>query len=131
LVKLTYWLSDVSKPGRDNLKVVQGSHLTNLIDGRPRCDIEWPDPAGAAGVIAEPGDAVYFDRRIWVPGHVTTQRTLHTYFLERLVPVCAQLLDAAVDAGDIKPGTQPYELMRGIGNLCIDETATRATTLGD
>jgi hypothetical protein len=54
-----------------------------------------------------------------VPGHVTTQRTLHTYFLERLVPVCAQLLDAAVDAGDIKPGTQPYELMRGIGNLCI------------
>jgi hypothetical protein len=34
------------------------------------------------------------------------------------VLVCAQLLDAAVDAGDIRPGTQPYELMRGIGNLC-------------
>ncbi|MFF8103490.1 TetR/AcrR family transcriptional regulator [Streptomyces sp. NPDC016640] len=44
---------------------------------------------------------------------------LHTYFLDRLLPVCAQLLDAAVDAGDAKPGTQPYELMRGIGNLCI------------
>ncbi|MEU4493831.1 TetR/AcrR family transcriptional regulator [Streptomyces sp. NPDC023998] len=44
---------------------------------------------------------------------------LHTYFLDRLMPVCAQLLDAAVDAGDIRPGTQPYELMRGIGNLCI------------
>ncbi|MER0484004.1 TetR/AcrR family transcriptional regulator [Streptomyces sp. Edi2] len=44
---------------------------------------------------------------------------LHTYFLDRLLPVCAQLLDAAVDAGDIRPGTQPYELMRGIGNLCI------------
>src|SRR3979411_2019825 len=44
---------------------------------------------------------------------------LHTYFLDRLVPVCAQLLDAAVDAGEIRPGTHPYELMRGIGNLCI------------
>ncbi|MFI1395932.1 TetR/AcrR family transcriptional regulator [Streptomyces sp. NPDC020681] len=44
---------------------------------------------------------------------------LHTYFLDRLMPVCAQLLDAAVDAGDIRPGMQPYELMRGIGNLCI------------
>ena len=44
---------------------------------------------------------------------------LHAYFLDRLVPVCAQLLDAAADAGEIKPGTHAYELMRGIGNLCI------------
>ncbi|MGW0600094.1 TetR/AcrR family transcriptional regulator [Streptomyces sp. NPDC002776] len=44
---------------------------------------------------------------------------LHDYFLDRLLPVCAELLDAAVEAGDIKPGIQPYELLRGIGNLCI------------
>lgn len=44
---------------------------------------------------------------------------LHAYFLDRLVPVCAQLLDAAVDADEIRPGTHAYELMRGIGNLCI------------
>ncbi|MFI1800180.1 TetR/AcrR family transcriptional regulator [Streptomyces sp. NPDC020379] len=44
---------------------------------------------------------------------------LHTHFLDRLMPVCAQLLDAATDAGDIRPGIQPYELMRGIGNLCV------------
>jgi AcrR family transcriptional regulator len=44
---------------------------------------------------------------------------LHSYFLDRLLPVCAQLLDAAVESGDIRAGTQPYELMRGIGNLCI------------
>lgn len=44
---------------------------------------------------------------------------LHAYFLDRLLPVCAGLLDAAVEAGDIRPGTQPYELLRGIGNLCI------------
>lgn len=45
--------------------------------------------------------------------------TLHAHFLDRLLPVTAQLLDAAVEAGEIRPGTQPYELMRGIGNLCI------------
>ena len=44
---------------------------------------------------------------------------LHAWFLDRLVPVCAHLLDAAVDAGEVRPGTQAYELMRGIGNLCI------------
>ncbi|MGW4896430.1 TetR/AcrR family transcriptional regulator [Kitasatospora sp. NPDC004240] len=44
---------------------------------------------------------------------------LHGYFLDRLLPVCAQLLDASVEAGEIRAGTRPYELMRGIGNLCI------------
>jgi AcrR family transcriptional regulator len=43
---------------------------------------------------------------------------LHTYFLDRLVPVCAQLLDAAAEAGEIQPGTHAHELMRGVGNLC-------------
>ncbi|MEU7362672.1 MULTISPECIES: TetR/AcrR family transcriptional regulator [Streptomyces] len=44
---------------------------------------------------------------------------LHAYFLDRLLPVAERLLDAAVEAGEIRPGTQPYELMRGIGNLCF------------
>ncbi|MEJ3750219.1 helix-turn-helix domain-containing protein [Actinomycetes bacterium KLBMP 9797] len=46
-------------------------------------------------------------------------QALHTYFLDRLVPVCAQLLQAATDADEIRPGIHAYELMRGIGNLCI------------
>jgi AcrR family transcriptional regulator len=45
--------------------------------------------------------------------------TLHGYFLDRLVPVCAQLLDAAAAAGEIVPGLDAYELMLGVGNLCI------------
>ncbi|PRY40304.1 TetR/AcrR family transcriptional regulator [Umezawaea tangerina] len=45
--------------------------------------------------------------------------TLHAYFLDRLVPVCAQLLDAAATAGEIRSDIRPLELMRGIGNLCI------------
>ena len=46
-------------------------------------------------------------------------QTLHAYFLDRLVPVCAQLLDAAVAAGEIHPGMDAFELMLGVGNLCI------------
>lgn len=45
--------------------------------------------------------------------------TLHAYFLDRLVPVCAELLDAAARAGEIHPGLEPYALMRGVGNLCV------------
>jgi ectoine hydroxylase-related dioxygenase (phytanoyl-CoA dioxygenase family) len=64
-VKLAYWLSDVSEPGRGNFKVVPGSHLTNWISGPPRRDVEWPDPDGAIEVCANPGDVVVFDRRLW------------------------------------------------------------------
>lgn len=45
--------------------------------------------------------------------------TLHAYFLDHLVPVCADLLDAAARAGQIRPDIEALELMRGIGNLCI------------
>ncbi|GIH71301.1 TetR/AcrR family transcriptional regulator [Sphaerimonospora thailandensis] len=45
--------------------------------------------------------------------------TLHAYFLDRLVPVCAQLLEAAAAAGEIRSDLDAYELMRGVGNLCI------------
>jgi AcrR family transcriptional regulator len=44
---------------------------------------------------------------------------LHAYFLNRLVPVCAQLLEAAAASGEIRSDLEPYELMRGVGNLCI------------
>ena len=45
--------------------------------------------------------------------------TLHAYFLDRLVPVCAQLLGAAATAGEIRPDIAAFELMLGVGNLCI------------
>lgn len=46
-------------------------------------------------------------------------QTLHEYFLKRLVPVCADLLDAAVQAGEIRADVDALTLMRGVGNLCI------------
>ncbi|MBE1585067.1 TetR/AcrR family transcriptional regulator [Nonomuraea angiospora] len=45
--------------------------------------------------------------------------TLHAYFLDRLVPACAHLLEAATAAGEIRSDVDAYELMRGVGNLCI------------
>ncbi|MBZ6228216.1 TetR/AcrR family transcriptional regulator [Streptomyces olivaceus] len=45
--------------------------------------------------------------------------TLHAYFLDRLVPVCADLLAAATASGEIRTDLEPIALMRGVGNLCI------------
>jgi AcrR family transcriptional regulator len=45
--------------------------------------------------------------------------SLHSYFLDRLVPVVAELMDAAVEAGEIPAGIPPVQLLRAVGNLCI------------
>jgi AcrR family transcriptional regulator len=45
--------------------------------------------------------------------------TLHAYFLDRLLPVCTELLDAAVAAGEVRADVAALQLMRGVGNLCI------------
>jgi AcrR family transcriptional regulator len=45
-------------------------------------------------------------------------QTLHAYFIDRLVPVCGQLLEAAAATGEIRPGLDAYELLRGVGSLC-------------
>jgi AcrR family transcriptional regulator len=46
---------------------------------------------------------------------------LHGLFLERLLPVCAGLLEAAAAAGEIRADVGALELMRGVGNLCIGD----------
>jgi hypothetical protein len=38
--------------------------------------------------------------------------------LDSLVPVCAQLLNAAVAAGEIRSDVDAFELLFGVGNLC-------------
>ena len=50
-----------------------------------------------------------------------TFTALHAYFLDRLEPVCADLIDAAVAAGAVRADITAYELMRGVGNLCIGQ----------
>ncbi|MFW6721804.1 TetR/AcrR family transcriptional regulator [Streptomyces sp. MAR4 CNY-716] len=45
--------------------------------------------------------------------------TLHSLMLDKLVPACGLLIDAAVARGRLDPGVNAYVLMRAIGNLCI------------
>jgi AcrR family transcriptional regulator len=45
-------------------------------------------------------------------------QALHAYFLDRLVPVCAALLDAAVAADEISGSTDAFGLLYAVGNLC-------------
>lgn len=61
-VKLAYFLTDVSQPGRGNLSVLPGSHRLDAIERPPGDDNELP---GSVPVLAGPGDAVLFDRRLW------------------------------------------------------------------
>ncbi len=60
-IKVAYFLSDTSEEGRGNFWVVPGSHRKDRID--------VPDgkgqPEGAVPVLAKPGTAVFFDRRLW------------------------------------------------------------------
>jgi AcrR family transcriptional regulator len=44
---------------------------------------------------------------------------LHAYFLDRLLPVCEQLLRAAARDGGVRPDIGAFELMYAVGNLCI------------
>jgi ectoine hydroxylase len=60
-IKVAYFLSDTSVEGRGNFWVIPGSHKHD--------DMDIPDgegqPAGAVPVLAKPGTAVFFDRRMW------------------------------------------------------------------
>ncbi|MEH3154082.1 MAG: TetR/AcrR family transcriptional regulator [Gordonia paraffinivorans] len=44
---------------------------------------------------------------------------LHSWFLDRLVPACDHIRQAAVAAGDVRGDVGAIEVMRGVGNLCI------------
>lgn len=44
---------------------------------------------------------------------------LHTYFVDRLVPVCGALLEAARETPGATTQVDAYNVLKGIGNLCI------------
>ncbi|NJQ15517.1 TetR/AcrR family transcriptional regulator [Streptomyces bohaiensis] len=44
---------------------------------------------------------------------------LHAVMVDTLVPACAELLGACVDAGEVRADVTAYTLMRAVGNLCI------------
>lgn len=64
-LKVAYFLSDTSEAGRGNFWVVPGTHLADTLD-RPTEGTGQPE--GAVPVLAKPGTAVLFDRRLWHAG---------------------------------------------------------------
>jgi AcrR family transcriptional regulator len=48
---------------------------------------------------------------------------LHSYFLDRLMPVCDQLLKAAIKQHEIRGDVSAFELMYGVGNLCAGDSS--------
>lgn len=61
-LKVAYFLSDTSEPGRGNFWVIPGSHLRDTLE-KPADGVGQPE--GAVPVLAKPGSAVFFDRRLW------------------------------------------------------------------
>lgn len=52
-------------------------------------------------------------------GDTAGSDALHTYFVDRLVPVCGSLLEAASESvGTVAP-VDAYNLLKGVGNLCV------------
>lgn len=72
-LKVAYFLTDLTEPGRGNFVVLPGSHLRNTLARPTRADAI---PPGATSILAAPGDAVIFDRRLW---HMRSQnRSMRT-----------------------------------------------------
>ena len=104
-VKVAYFLSDCREPGRGNFHVIPGSHRRNTLP-RPS-EGGSADPEGAVPVLAGPGDAVIFDRRLW---HMrgrnlsdVTRRALFTAYTYRWVRARDDLRVRAELLGAVTP----------------------------
>ena len=70
-LKVAYFLTDVSEPGRGNFYIRPGSHFSDVpipeseISRDPRESPTSGIPEDAIPVCVEPGTAVLFDRRLW------------------------------------------------------------------
>jgi len=111
-------------PTRADLVVAVYRHQVDAAaEAGPRLLRDGSDPAGAL----QSWIALFVDFLVTkhgladvLNGDAESFAVLHRYFLDRLVPVCAELLDAAA------PGGAPiaaYTLLRGVGNLCIGGAA--------
>lgn len=121
-LKVAYFLTDVSEPGRGNFYIRPGSHLSDIplpeseISRDPREKIADDVPNDAMPVCVEPGTAVLFDRRLWHSrssntSQITRKALFYGYgyrwirpkddmtvehLYERCDPIRRQLLGAAV-----------------------------------
>jgi hypothetical protein len=54
--------------------------------------------------------------RVW-EGDAAGFTALHVLFVQRLVPVLADLLSAARESGEVVADVPPYQLLRAVGDL--------------
>ena len=121
-LKVAYFLTDVSEPGRGNFYIRPGSHYSDVplpeseISRDPREKTADDVPNDAMPVCVEPGTAVLFDRRLWHSRSPNTSRLTRKalfygygyrwirpkdemeveHLYERCDPIRQQLLGAAV-----------------------------------
>lgn len=100
-LKVAFFLSDASELGRANLYVIPGSHLLNKLPVD-----EDNKPKGGIAVLAKPGDAVFFDRRIWHASspntsEVTRKALFYGYSYRWLRPRDDMTVDHII--GDLDP----------------------------
>ncbi|MDT0318609.1 TetR/AcrR family transcriptional regulator [Streptomyces millisiae] len=109
-------------PTRADLIVAVYRHQVEaLAEAGPALLADGPSPYAALGRWID----LFVDFLVTKHGLATVLQSeddrfasLHSSFLERLVPVCAELLDAATGSAEIRSAPGAYELMRGVGNLC-------------
>jgi ectoine hydroxylase-related dioxygenase (phytanoyl-CoA dioxygenase family) len=90
-LKVAYFLSDVSQPGRGNFAIVPRSQHVRQLEPGENGDL---NPGGTLEILGQPGDAVIFDRRLWHAGsHNWSEQTrkvlFYGYSHRWLRPKCA------------------------------------------
>jgi ectoine hydroxylase len=129
-VKIGYYLTDVSRPGRGNTLIVPGSQRANELD----CPQDGKsNPAGAEPLCVAAGSAVILDRRIWhsrsanasdltrkVIWYGYSYRWLKpkdemtvSHLYKRLDPIRRQLLGDGQSAGSVYDPTEADVPLRG------------------
>ena len=64
-VKAAVWLTPVTGPDQGAMRVIPGSHR---LTGGPAFDEKTNQPFGAIEILAEPGDVLLFEQRLWHAG---------------------------------------------------------------
>ncbi len=142
-LKVAYFLTDTSVPGRGNFSVIPGSQKLNSLQ---MPDDDRTDPENAIPVYAKPGTAVFFDRRLWhAVGRNTSDITRKVlfygysyrwlqprddmtveHFMEKSDPIRQQILGKSTGGmGYTSPGDKDVPLRAWIQeNLGGDAVAT-------
>ncbi|NYJ76209.1 TetR/AcrR family transcriptional regulator [Allobranchiibius huperziae] len=110
-------------PTRADLVIgVYRHQIEALVDAAPRLLADLASPADALAAWMD-GFVDFLVTKHGLAGALRSEEasfdSLHAYFLDRLVPACASLLDAATQAGETRSDVDALTLMHAAGNLCI------------